>query len=66
MKLENNTSKNPMLVLKKSSIAALTLLLLTGPMTLFVSTDTVAGKLTEYGPRAHRMECELLNGNWSR
>jgi len=66
MTLKNSTSKNLMFVLKKSSIAALISLLLTGSMTLFVSTDTVAGKLTEYGPRAHRMECELLNGNWSR
>lgn len=66
MKFKNNTSKNPMLALKKSSIAALISLLLPGSMTLFVSTNTVAGKLTEYGPRAQRMECEFLNGRWSR
>ena len=66
MKLKNSTSKNPMLALKKSSIAALIPLLLTGSMTLFVSTDTVAGKQTEYGPKAQRLECESLNGRWSR
>jgi hypothetical protein len=66
MKIDNSTSKKSMRALKKSSTAALISFMLTSAMTIFVSTDAVAGKLTEYGPRAHRMECEILNGHWSR
>lgn len=60
MKFKKNTSKNPMLALKKSSIAALIPLLLTSSMTMFVSTNVIAG------PAEGREFCGFTGGAWKR